>query len=152
VAGCFEGPEKTLEVCFKPGVGHPRGCRELTREQLDVLCKQARCTILNQISNQYQDAYVLSESSLFVWPFKMMLKTCGTTTLLRCLPRLLEFTAALGMELEWVGYSRKNFSFPGDQFFPHSSFDQELAYLKVRGWGVCVWIRVLELWVAVWID
>lgn len=61
----------------------------------------------------------------------MMLKTCGTTTLLRCLPRLLEFTAALGMELEWVGYSRKNYSFPGDQCFPHSSFDQELAYLKV---------------------
>ncbi len=159
VAGCFEGyvalmvasclstyihlnspthppnqnhtrPEKTLEVCFKPGVGHPRGCRELTRQQLDVLCKQARCTILNQISNQYQDAYVLSESSLFVWPFKMMLKTCGTTTLLRCLPRLLEYTSLLGLELEWVGYSRKNYSFPGDQFFPHSSFDQELAYLK----------------------
>lgn len=34
VAGCFEGPEKTLEVCFKPGVGHPRGCRELTRAQV----------------------------------------------------------------------------------------------------------------------
>lgn len=100
-------------------------------EQLDILCQQARCTILNQISNAHQDAYVLSESSLFVWPFKMMLKTCGTTTLLRCLPRLLEFTAALGMELEWVGYSRKNYSFPGDQCFPHSSFDQELAYLKV---------------------
>jgi S-adenosylmethionine decarboxylase len=60
-----------------------------------------------------QDAYVLSESSLFVWPFKMMLKTCGTTTLLRCLPRLLKYTALLGLELEWVGYSRKNYSFPG---------------------------------------
>lgn len=36
VAGCFEGPEKTLEVCFKPGVGHPRGCRELTRAQVCV--------------------------------------------------------------------------------------------------------------------
>ena len=42
VAGCFEGPEKTLEVCFKPGVGHPQGCRQLSREQLDLLCKQVR--------------------------------------------------------------------------------------------------------------
>lgn len=130
IPGCFEGPEKTLEVCFKPGVGHPLGCRQLTRPQLDLLCKQARCTILNKISNQYQDAYVLSESSLFVWPYKMILKTCGTTTLLRCLPRLLEATQGLGMELEWVGYSRKNYSFPGDQFFPHSSFEQELSFLK----------------------
>lgn len=130
VPGCFEGPEKTLEVCFRPGVGPERGCRVLTRPQLDVLCQQARCTILNQISNQYQDAYVLSESSLFVWPYKMILKTCGTTTLLRCLPRLLEFTQALGMELEWVGYSRKNYSFPGDQCFPHCSFEQELSFLR----------------------
>lgn len=130
IPGCFEGPEKNLEVCFKPGVGNPLGCRQLTRSQLDLLCKQARCTILNKISNQHQDAYVLSESSLFVWPYKMILKTCGTTTLLRCLPRLLEATQALGMELEWVGYSRKNYFFPTDQYFPHSSFEQELSFLK----------------------
>lgn len=131
VPGCFEGPEKTLEVCFKPGTGKdPMGCRAMTRAQLDKLCKQARCTILNQISNNHQDAYLLSESSLFVWPYKIMLKTCGTTTLLRCIPTLLQFTNALGLELEWVGYSRKNYSFPGDQYFPHSSFEQELSYLK----------------------
>jgi S-adenosylmethionine decarboxylase len=34
------------------------------------------------------------------------------------------------MELEWVGYSRKNFTFPGDQLYPHVNFDQELQYLK----------------------
>jgi Adenosylmethionine decarboxylase len=45
-AGFFEGPEKTLEVCFKPGIGHPAGCRALSREQLDQICKRARCTIL----------------------------------------------------------------------------------------------------------
>lgn len=44
VAGCFEGPEKTLEVCFKPGVGHPRGCRELTRAQVcRFVCRSLDC-------------------------------------------------------------------------------------------------------------
>jgi len=36
----------------------------------------------------------------------------------------------LGLELEWVGYSRKNYTFPGDQLPPHSTFDEEMAYLK----------------------
>lgn len=61
------------------------------------------------------------------------MKTCGTTTLLRCVATLLQ--AALeqqGLVLEWMGYSRKNFTFPGDQLFPHSSFDQELQYLRAH--------------------
>eukprot|EP00904_Undaria_pinnatifida_P002071 jgi/Undpi1/11865/HiC_scaffold_4.g01564.m1 len=131
--GCFEGPEKTLEVCFKPGIGKPQGCRALTRLSLDRMCSRAKCTILHQISNDYLDAYVLSESSLFVYPHKVVMKTCGTTTLLRCVATLLQ--AALeqqGLVLEWMGYSRKNFTFPGDQLFPHSSFDQELQYLRAH--------------------
>lgn len=32
-------------------------------------------------------------------------------------------------EIDWVGYSRKNFNYPGDQAFPHQSFHQELDYL-----------------------
>jgi len=128
--GCFEGPEKTLEVCFKPGVGDELGCRAFARYQLDEICRMGRCTIISSISNQYLDAYVLSESSLFVYSHKIVIKTCGTTTLLRCIKSILVFAAQLGLELEWLGYSRKNYTFPGDQAFPHSNFDQELTFIN----------------------
>jgi len=136
--GVFEGPEKTLEVCFRrlrsithdaPSVNGKVGLRRLAREDLDRICARARCTILSSISNQYVDAYVLSESSLFVYPYMLVLKTCGTTTLLRCIATLIDLGRRIGLEIDWVGYSRKNFNFPGDQAFPHQSFHQELDYL-----------------------
>ena len=88
----------------------------------------AGCVILSHVSNEHMDAYVLSESSLFVYKHKCFLKTCGTTTLLRCLPALLDAARAEGLELEWLGYSRKDFTFPTDQVFPHTSFSQEVSY------------------------
>jgi S-adenosylmethionine decarboxylase len=130
VPGTFEGPEKNLCVEFKPGFGHEQGCRALDRAALDAVCTAAKCTILSSISNGFFDAYVLSESSLFVFKHKVIMKTCGTTTLLRCLMPLLKLTDALGLEVDWVGYSRKNFSFPEAQCFPHSSFNEEFEYLK----------------------
>jgi S-adenosylmethionine decarboxylase len=130
VPGTFEGPEKTMEVCFRPGVGHPDGLRALTRAQLDFLCNQAKCSILSKISSNYIDAYVLSESSLFIYKEHYIMKTCGTTTLLRCLSSLLQFADELGMELTWVGYSRKNLMFPTAQHWPHSSFGDEIKYLS----------------------
>mmetsp|Transcript_57633 Transcript_57633/g.115747 ORF Transcript_57633/g.115747 Transcript_57633/m.115747 type:complete len:424 (-) Transcript_57633:102-1373(-) len=126
----FEGPEKNLEVLFVKGKGHPRGCRALDRAALDKICEAASCTILTSTSNGHLDAYVLSESSLFVYSYKMMLKTCGRTTLLRCLLPLLRLASDLGLELEWLSYSRKNYTFPNDQVFPHSSFQEEFGYLK----------------------
>mmetsp|Transcript_38567 Transcript_38567/g.71277 ORF Transcript_38567/g.71277 Transcript_38567/m.71277 type:complete len:521 (-) Transcript_38567:553-2115(-) len=154
--GQFEGPEKTLEVVFRRAIdGSPVeieavrggnggvsgdvgggeqpwqriGLRRLSRPDLDRVCARARCTILSSVSNKYLDAYLLSESSLFVYPYMLVLKTCGTTTLLRCLAVLIELGRRVGLELDWVGYSRKNFNFPGDQAFPHQSFHQELEYL-----------------------
>lgn len=62
------------QVCFKPGIGNRQGCRALTRLSLDRMCSRAKCNILHQISNDYLDAYVLSESSLFVYPHKASAK------------------------------------------------------------------------------
>ena len=145
--GAFEGPEKTLEVCFLPGAGDIRGCRGLTRAQLDCILEEARCTILSRMSNAHLDAYVLSESSLFVYAHKVVVKTCGRTTLLRCLRRLVqEATSTLGLQLEWVGYSRKNYCFPDDQVAPHGCFEDELRYLKAHQGDAVVRWTALGSW------
>jgi hypothetical protein len=81
------------------------------------------------VSTKYLDSYVLSESSLFVYTHRFIMKTCGTTTLLRCLSLLFQFADELGMQLSWVGYSRKNFLFPSAQLWPHVNFGEEIRYI-----------------------
>jgi len=130
VPGTFEGPEKTMEVIFHQEYGANNGLRELNRDQLDKLCADAKCAILSHASTSWFDAYVLSESSLFIYTHRLVMKTCGTTTLLRCLATLLQFTDALQMRLAWVGYSRKNFLFPSAQIWPHENFGSEMSYIE----------------------
>jgi len=132
VPGTFEGPEKSMEVVFRSDIGPADGLRSFSREQLDKLCTQAKCTILSKISSYYIDAYVLSESSLFVYNHRFIMKTCGTTTLLRCLSTLLQYADEIGMVFDWVGYSRKNLLFPSAQLWPHSNFGEEINYLNTH--------------------
>lgn len=126
----FEGPEKVLELEFSIIKGPAAGLRTLSRAQWDAVLEDAKCSILCSMSNDQFDSYVLSESSLFVYPHTAILKTCGTTTLLRCISRLVGYTSEIGMELEWVGYTRKNFTFPHKQLFPHTSPEDEVRYLR----------------------
>lgn len=126
----FEGVEKNLELDFVPSEGTSRGLRGIVREQWDEILAAARCSILSTMSNDHCDSYVLSESSLFVYRDKVVLKTCGTTTLLVCLEPLLKATKALGLVVEWVAYTRKDFTFPTAQKFPHRDPAEEATYLK----------------------
>jgi S-adenosylmethionine decarboxylase proenzyme len=59
-----------------------------------------------------------------------MIKTCGTTTLLKTIPKLLEWASQLGLEVEYVRFSRKNFVFPHLQVYPHTSWSEEVAYME----------------------
>lgn len=126
----FEGPEKRLEVDFKYNSNSLNGLREISEEKWQELLNFAKCTIISRAKNEYFDSYVLSESSLFVYPFKMMVKTCGTTTLLHTIPKLLEYANQLGLEVEFVMFSRKNYMFPGKQANPHNHWDEEVSYLN----------------------
>lgn len=103
------------------------------------------CKVLSIIETDTLDAYLLSESSMFIFPHKLVLKTCGTTTLLLGLPRILEIAAldagfphtpadeklsALATAPPHrVFYSRKNFLYPDQQRGPHRSWRDEVRTL-----------------------
>ena len=103
------------------------------------------CKVLSIVNSDHVDAYLLSESSMFVFPHKIILKTCGTTTLLLGLHRLLHIAAVhAGLPFHnakslneihaaatpyRVFYSRKSFLFPDKQRGPHRSWKQEVKYL-----------------------
>jgi len=125
----FEGPEKRFEVCFKKNFDNLEGLRSYNKDQWQEMLNFSACTIISVKNNENFDAYVLSESSLFVWPFKLMIKTCGTTTLLKILPTLLSYAKKCDLEVEFVQYSRKNFLFPQCQIAPHNDWSLELKYL-----------------------
>lgn len=129
----FEGYEKRLEVeFFIPSVfvdPEGGGLRSLSRSQVNELLSAAECTIVSQLNNDHFDSYVLSESSLFVYPYKLILKTCGTTKLLKSIPILLEMAASLSLQVCSCKYTRGAYFFPREQQLPQGSFSVEVSYL-----------------------
>ncbi|GAU21462.1 hypothetical protein TSUD_190390 [Trifolium subterraneum] len=129
----FEGFEKRLEIAFfEPGIfvdPEGKGLRSLTKSQLDEILAPAECIIVSSLSNEKVDSYVLSESSLFVYPYKIIIKTCGTTKLLLSIPSILKLSEALSLTVRSVRYTRGSFTFPGAQSFPHRNFSEEVAVL-----------------------
>lgn len=97
----FEGFEKRLEISFfNPGLSTDSehiGLRSLNRNQLDEILVPAECTIVSSLSNDSLDSYVLSESSHFVYPYKIIIKTCGTTKLLLSIPPILKLSSELSL-------------------------------------------------------
>ncbi|KAH9887833.1 S-adenosylmethionine decarboxylase [Xylariomycetidae sp. FL2044] len=100
------------------------------------------------LAADHMDAYLLSESSMFVFLQKLILKICGTTTLLLGLHRLLRIAAEHAgfpfhnaSSLEGIHaaaspyrvfYSRKNFLFP-DKYRARYSVELRLLLLSVDG-------------------
>lgn len=130
----FEGFEKRLEIKFtEPSIfadTQGLGLRALTRPQIDSILEPACCTIVSHLSNSELDSYVLSESSLFIFPFKIIIKTCGTTKLLSSIPPILKLADSISLSVAAVKYSRGSFIFPEAQPSPHRSFAEEVAALN----------------------
>lgn len=150
-SNAFEGPEKLLEVWFSatekalPASASPLGLKAVSQDTWKEMLDLVNCKVLSVVESRNVDAYLLSESSMFVFPHKLVLKTCGTTTLLYGLPRMLEIAAleagfphtkanlpggtATAATPHRIFYSRKNFLFPDQQKGPHRSWRDEVRYL-----------------------
>ncbi|KAG8801239.1 spermidine resistance protein [Serendipita sp. 411] len=132
----FEGPEKLLEIWFQPPPVVPdeverHGLRSVPREKWEEMLDIVRCKVLNVIQGKELDAYLLSESSFFIYSYKLILKTCGTTLNLLGLPRILEIAREeCGLtSVTKCFYSRKSFMFPERQSGPHRDWKDEVGYL-----------------------
>ncbi|KAJ6816597.1 putative S-adenosylmethionine decarboxylase proenzyme 4-like [Iris pallida] len=129
----FEGFEKRLQLDFSPtgADADPLGLRGLSPATLRLVLDAVGCSIVSAAGNRHFDAYVLSESSLFVYPHRIIIKTCGTTQLLNSVPLLLRHAARLGgLRPSLCRYSRGSFIFPDAQPFPYSSFRHEVELLE----------------------
>jgi S-adenosylmethionine decarboxylase len=157
-SGPFEGPEKLLEIWFAPSPaevpGPPdadgrTGLRRIDRKVWEDMLDIVKCKVLSTMDGLEMDAYLLryplffpssshyqpplshSESSFFIFPHKLILKTCGTTLNLLGVPRILEIAAQYA-DLPTVYrcfYSRKSFMFPELQKGPHRDWKHEVEFL-----------------------
>jgi S-adenosylmethionine decarboxylase len=87
----FEGREKLLEIWFQPPAGaealekhadgYKLGLRAIERSDLDEMLAIVKCTVLGSKHNRFLDSYVLSESSMFVSAYRIIIKVGSTLSL-----------------------------------------------------------------------
>jgi S-adenosylmethionine decarboxylase len=112
----FEGPEKKFEIILKDS---SCALRQYGKEFWSRIVDLAGANILSILSNQTCDAYLLSESSLFVYDDRVIMITCGQTTLAKSLVTLLKFISRKNVQA--VYYERKKHFFPDDQPYDFSA-------------------------------
>ena len=95
----FEGTEKLLEIWFTKSntkCNINNDLRNIPREEIDDMLDTVNCKVLSSRHTRELDSYVLSESSLFISKQRIILKTCGTTTLLYAVKPILELARKYG--------------------------------------------------------
>ncbi len=120
----FEGSEKKIELIVTP---ETPSLRSLGRPFWETMVGKAHAEILSSVSNDDCDAYLLSESSLFVWDNHFLMLTCGTTTLVHAATHFID---TLGTDaVAFLSYQRKN------EYLAHlqtSSFEDDLKLLRQK--------------------
>jgi len=116
VCSPFEGTEKKLELIVDPEL---ESLRDFGSVYWTDVVRRAGAEVLSRVSNERCDAYLLSESSLFVFEHRVTMLTCGRTTLHDAALAVLERVPIEGVRR--LTYKRKQEVFPHDQ--PTSFFD-----------------------------
>ena len=112
----FEGTEKKFELVLD---GSQPSLRRQGRAFWTRVVERAQADIVSAMSNAHCDAYLLSESSLFVYDHRMVMITCGQTRLPEAVLEMLDHVPA--DQVRMFFYERKNEVFPHTQ--PTSFFE-----------------------------
>ena len=120
----FEGSEKKVEIILP---SHYK-LMEYPLSFWEKLIKKSKAKILNHFSNDQAQAFLLSESSLFVWNNRVTLITCGQTTLKDATLFLLKKFK----DTQALFFQRKNELFPMNQ---RTNFEHDVQQLrkKIKG-------------------
>ncbi len=118
----FEGTEKKIDIILNSPINH---LRDNHNGKWDNVVRASWARIISQIATKYLDAYLLSESSLFVWEDRVLMITCGKTRLINAFPEIIQITGT--GSVSHIFYKRKNLQFPKEQ---PSNFQDETAILN----------------------
>ena len=118
----FEGPEKKLEIILSRPI---TGLRSNADGRWDRIVRASGSWIISSAATPVMDAYLLSESSLFVWEDRILLITCGQTSLIDTIPEILQMVDK--SDMAFVFYERKNLMYPESQL---SDFEIEAARIS----------------------
>ena len=116
----FEGTEKKVELVVS---GRAPDLRGLGRRRWREIVEAAQANVISCLATESCDAYLLSESSLFVFKRKMLMITCGQTRLVDAVAELLKDIAP--EEVRFLVFERKNEVFPHRQ--PTSFYEDARA-------------------------
>lgn len=126
----FEGPEKNLQVIFAKTYYDTGTLRLIPKSRFQEMLNYAKCKILSSIASSDCISYILSESSLFVYDDRIILKTCGTTPLLKALDDIILIGQEIYLKPAAVLFWRKNYTNPQCQDPIHQTFENEVNYLR----------------------
>lgn len=131
-SGGFEGPEKHLELDFRSTdrSASDNGFLSTADVEWAPVLEAARVRVLSIVSTPSIRMLLLSESSMFIYSNKIILKTCGTTRLLCAIEPILAIASRLGLEATFCAFHRRNYIFPDAQVAPHCTFPMEVRYLQ----------------------
>ena len=116
----FEGTEKKVELVVSTDAPDLRSLGDARWREIVEACGAA---VLSRMRTERCDAYLLSESSLFVFEHRVLMITCGRTRLVDAVAEMLADVAASDVRL--LVFERKNEVFPHRQ--PTSFYDDASA-------------------------
>ena len=118
----FEGAEKKFEL-----VVQDVDLLGWADQHADDLVQACGARILKRLNNQHAQSYLLSESSLFVWPERLLMISCGQTRLVHSVIYALQNIDF--KKLEALLFERKNEFFPTHQM---TDFEGDAQHLNTE--------------------